>query len=184
MSFASRTLFRLSAPVTVAALVLSGCAGLGAGITSPGASGHVDLDSPAMRSFAVANMTEMERDVRLDTGDREHKPVTPPLFWTGIALGTVGAIGGIAFGVAGFTTKNQLNAAHEAGGGLTVAEHDRLVHNGETYNTLALSFTAAAVVGYALALVAYGVDWNRCGPLAEKKRRCKENRLGRFANGE
>jgi hypothetical protein len=181
MPLASRTLFRLSAPVTVAALVASGCASLGAGITSPGASSHVDLDSPALRSFAVANMTEMERDVRLDTGDREHKPVTPPLFWTGIALGTVGAVGGIAFGVAGFASKNELNNAHNAGGGLTVAEHDRLVRNGDRYNTLAISFTAAAIVGYALALVSYGVDWNRCGPLAEKKRRCKDNRLGRYA---
>ena len=159
------------APVTAVALLVSGCAG----ITSPGASGHVDLDSPAMRQFAVANMTELERDVRLETGTRKNKkPVTPPLFWSGIGLGTIGAVGGIACGVTGFVTKNQLNDAYYDGTGLTVDEQARLVRNGELYNTLAITFSALAVVGYALAIVTYGVDWNRCGPLAEKKRRCQE----------
>jgi hypothetical protein len=173
----SPSLSWISASVTAGALLVSGCVG----ITSPGASSHVDLESPALRQFAVANMTDMERDVRIETGTRKNEKLTPTLFWTGIGAGTVGAIGGIAFGVAGFVTKNQLNDAYYDGSGLTVDEQERLIKNGDTYNTLAITFTALAVVGYALAIVTYGVDWNRCGPLAEKKRRCKELGLGAYA---
>jgi hypothetical protein len=162
------------AAITAATVLVSGCVG----ITTPGTSSHVDLDSPAMRQFAVANMTEMERDVRLETGTREHEPVTPKLFWAGIGLGTIGAVGGVAFGVTGFVTKNQLNDAYNEGSGLTVDERDRMVKNGELYNNLAIGLTALSVLGYALAIVSYGIDWNRCGPLAEKKRRCKELGLG------
>ncbi len=177
----SRSLSWISASVTAGALLVSGCAG----ITSPSAASHVDLDSPAMRRFAVANMTDMERDVRLETGSRKGgKEVTPALFWTGITAGTVGAIGGIAFGAAGYVTKTRLNDAYYDGTGLTGDEHDRLIKNGETFNTLAIAFTALSVVGYALAVVTYGVDWNRCGPLVAKKRRCKELGLGAHANAD
>lgn len=179
MPAASRTWSRLFAPVTAVALLVSGCAG----ITAPGTSSHVDLDAPTMRQFAAANMTDLERDVRLETGARDNKkPVTPALFWSGISVGTIGAVGGIAFGVAGFLTKNELNDAYYDGTGLTVAEQERLVKNGELYNNLAITFSALAVLGYALAIVTYGVDWNRCGPLVEKKRRCKELGLGAYAS--
>lgn len=165
MPVASRSLI---CAVTAAALLVSGCVG----VATPGTTRYVDLDSPAIRHLPVASMTEMERDVRLETGSRKGDKVTPPLFYTGIGLGTIGAVGGIAFGVAGFVTKNQLNDAYEGNSGLTVAEHERLVSNGELYNTLAISFSALAVLGYSLAIVTYGVDWNRCGPLVEKRRTC------------
>jgi len=173
MLAASRSLSPIAA-VTAVALLVSGCVG----IATPGTSSYVDLESPAMRQFAVANMTEMERDVRLETGSREgnDEKVTPALFWTGIGLGTIGAVGGIAFGVTGFVTKNQLNDAYADGSGLTAAEHDRIVKNGELYNTLAISFSALAVLGYSLALITYGVDWNRCGPLVEKRRTCLDRK--------
>ncbi|MFO7567849.1 MAG: hypothetical protein R6X02_34735 [Enhygromyxa sp.] len=169
----------LAAVLTASATALCGCAGL----TAPREVAHVDLDSPAMRDFPVAAMTDMERDVRLETGTRRNQPLTPALFWTGIGVGTLGAVGGITFGVMGFVAKNQLNDAYYDGGGtgLTVAERDRLVNNGELYNGLAIGMTALSVLGYALAIVSYGVDWNRCGPLVEKKRRCKELGLGDYA---
>lgn len=168
MAATSRSLSCIAA-VTAVALLTSGCVG----IASPGTTAYVDLESPAMRQFAVANMTEMERDVRLETGERKKsESVTPALFWTGIGLGTIGAVGGVAFGVTGFVTKNQLNDAYADGTGLTVAEHDRIVKNGDLYNTLAISFSALAVLGYSLALITYGVDWNRCGPVVEKRRHC------------
>lgn len=169
MPAASRSLSCISA-LTAVALLVSGCVG----IESPGTSSYVDLDSPAMRQFPVASMTQMESDVRLETGTRENKDekLTPTLFWTGIGLGTIGAVGGVAFGVTGFVTKNQLEDSYAEGSGLSVDERDRMVKNGELYNTLAISFTALAVLGYALAIVTYGVDWNRCGPVVAKRRHC------------
>ncbi len=176
----SPSLCSLSASLTAGALLVSvaGCAG----ISSPGAASHVDLEAPVMRQFAVANMTDMERDVRIETGSRSNKKqVTPALFWSGIGLGTLGAVGGLGFGVAGYVTKNRLNDGYYDGSGLTVAEQEELIRNGELFNTLALTFTALSVIGYAVAIVAYGVDWNRCGPLAENKRRCRELGLGAHA---
>lgn len=117
----------------------------------------------------------MERDVRLETGSRKSETLTPTLFWSGIAVGTIGAVGGISFGVLGFVTKNELNDAYTQGSGLTVDERDKLVSRGELYNGLTIGLTALSVLGYALAIVTYGVDWNRCGPLVEKKRRCSSS---------
>ena len=153
-------------------LAATGCAALGPGPSSTMAA--VDLDSPQMRQFAVANMTALERDVRIESSDRETNPkLTPALFWTGIILGSVGAAGGFAFGIAGYTTKNKLADGYESGE-LTLDERDQLVDRGEAFNSTAIAMTVAAVIGYATALVAYGVDWNRCGPLVRKneKRRC------------
>jgi hypothetical protein len=163
----------LLAGLTAMVLVSSGCVGLG--LDSSSASSGValiDLERPEMRGFAVASMTDMERDVRLETTDRRREKLTPVLFGTGIVLGTIGAIGGIAFGVAGYANKQQLNSAYEAG--LTMDERDAFVSRGKAFNHLSIGMTTVAVLAYALAIVTYGVDWNRCGPLVakNKRRRC------------
>jgi hypothetical protein len=90
-----------------------------------------------------------------------------------LTVGTIGAVGALSFGVAGFVTKNELKNGY-ADGGLTVEERDGLVNRGNAFNSATMVMTAAAVLGYALAIVTYGVDWNRCGPLVHKARRCKE----------
>jgi hypothetical protein len=161
------------AGLTAMTLVSSGCVGLGTGSASSTVA-LVDLERPEMQGFAVASMTDMERDVRLETTDKRREKLTPALFWTGISLGTVGAVGGIAFGVAGYTTKRQLNDGYAEG--LTVDERDGIISRGKTFNGLAVAMTTVAVLGYALAIVTYGVDWNRCGPLVlkHKKRRCAD----------
>jgi hypothetical protein len=163
----SRSLSCIAA-LTAVALSVSGCAGL----ETPGTMAYVDLESPAMRQFPVASMTDVERDVRLETGTRKNEKLTPALFWTGIATGTVGAVGGITFGVLGFLNKRELNDAYLNNTGLTLAEYTKLSDNGTLYNTLAKTFTAIAALGYALAIVTYGVDWNRCGPLVQRNRHC------------
>lgn len=168
----------LLAGLTASTLVTSGCVGLGSANSAYSASagvGLVDLDRPEMRQFAVASMTDMERDVRLETSDRKGEKLTPALFWTGIGLGTLGAVGGIAFGVAGYVTKRQLSDGYDAGIGLD--DRDALVARGQAFNGVSIAMTTVAVFAYALAIVTYGVDWNRCGPLVAKrneKRRCAD----------
>ena len=165
------TAFR-RATASVAALSLVSSLATGCAAIQPTAVASVDLERPEMRSFAVAQMTELERDVRLDTGSRKGEKLTPALFWSGITMGTIGAVASIGFGVAGFVTNNELKDGYDSGE-LGLAERDDLVRRGDTFNTLAITGAAVAVIGYALALITYGVDWNRCGPLAEKKRKCR-----------
>lgn len=168
---------RLLTGLLATTLVSSGCAGLGSASSTNFASsgvGIVDLDRPEMRQFAVASMTDMERDVRLETGDRGGEKLTPALFWTGIGVGTLGAVGGVAFGVAGYVTKRQVTDGY--GAGITLEERDALVSRGKAFNGVSIAMTTVAVFAYALAIVTYGVDWNRCGPLVakSKKRRCAD----------
>ncbi len=167
-----------SAILTALALTASGCAGLGSGglIGGPQTVG-VDIERPELQQFrAASGLTQIERDARLETTSSEReREVTPPIFWTGIAVGTLGTIGLTGFGIAGTVTKNQLNDIY-AEGGVTEAERDRVRDRGELWNTLTFTSAALMVVGLAAAAVAYGVDWNRCGPLVRntKKRRCAE----------
>ncbi len=171
--FASR--LRCSSLVSgllAAALLCSGCA------ASFGPSANVgfgvDLDRPEMRQFAVASgMTEVERDVRIASGPPDRREVTPVLMWTGIGVGTVAAGASVGFGIAGYVAKNQLADGY-AGGGLNGEQRDDLITKGERRNNLAVATASIAVIGYALAVVSAAVDWNRCGPLAKKKRHCRE----------
>jgi hypothetical protein len=165
----------LLAGLTASTLVSSGCVGLGSAssATSPSAGfGLIDLERPEMRQFPVASMTDMERDVRLETSDRRREKLTPTLFWTGIGLGTLGAVGGVAFGVAGYVAKRQLTDSYDAG--ISLDDRDALVSRGQAFNGVAIAMTTIAVFAYSLAIVTYGVDWNRCGPLVakSKKRGC------------
>jgi hypothetical protein len=162
----------LLAGFTATTLVLGGCASLDLGPSTSFAA--VDLDRPEMRQFPVASMTDMERDLRLETSDRGGEKLTPALFWTGISLGTVGAVGGVAFGVLGYTTKRELIDNYQSG--MSYDDRDTLSQRGKTWNALAVAMTTVSVLGYALAIVTYGVDWNRCGPLVLKneKRRCAD----------
>jgi hypothetical protein len=163
---------RLLTGLTALTLVSSGCAGLGSTSQASAGVGLIDLDRPEMRQFAVASMTDMERDVRLETTDRGSEKLTPALFWTGIGVGTLAAVGGVAFGVAGYVTKRQVTDGYEAG--TTLDDRDALVSRGKALNGVSIAMTTVAVFAYALAIVTYGVDWNRCGPLVakSKKRQC------------
>ncbi|MCA9697520.1 MAG: hypothetical protein KC431_08345 [Myxococcales bacterium] len=146
----------------------TGCAGTS---SMSGNGAGVDLHRPELAQFAVAgSMTTLERDVRIETSDREHEKLTPGLFWAGIGVGSFMAAGAIGFAAAGYATKTKLNDAYQDGS-LTRPERDDLVSKGNLYNDLAVVGVTVAVISYALAIVTYGVDWNRCGPLAQKSKR-------------
>lgn len=167
---------RIPALVTATTLLLSGCAGL---IEAPRIVA-VDLDRPEMREFdVVRSMTTLERDSRIETGSSARaRSITPPLFWSGVAVGSLGAIGTIGFAAAGRVAKDNLNGMYAEGSG-SLEERNQIRSRGETWNALTVTSAVVMAVGYTIALVTYGVDWNRCGVLAEKKRKCKGLGLAR-----
>jgi hypothetical protein len=160
---------RTASLVVALALVAGGCASLAPQRVA------VDISRPELQSFGtVRGLTQLERDARLDTTSNEAKrEPTVPVFWSGIAVGTLGTIGVTGFGIAGNVAKNRLNDVY-ADGGATVDERDRQRNRGELWNTLAITSAALMVVGFAAAAISYTIDWNRCGPLVENKRRCRE----------
>jgi hypothetical protein len=96
------------------------------------------------------------------------------LFWTGIVLTAVGGGGTIAFAAVGEGTEDQLNRAY-GDGSLTRARRSQLEDRGEIMNGLAIGSAALTLVGIALASIAYGVDYTRCGKLAKRRRKpCRQ----------
>jgi hypothetical protein len=159
--------------VTATTLLASGCAGLGFGEPTRVA---VDLGRPEFQHFdVVRSQTSLERDLRLEDGDTRSRAITTPLFWTGVAVGTLGTIGTLGFAVAGRVSKDKLNDMYADDTG-TLVDRNQIRDRGELWNSLAITSGVLMAVGFAVAAVTYGVDWNRCGPLAPKKRQCRNRK--------
>lgn len=106
-----------------------------------------------------------------DQPSARRRPVTPILFYTGVVLATLTGATAIATGAASFGLRRKLDNAYFEGGGLTMAEYDRIDDRGTALGkaTWGLAFLSAGFAG--MALISYAVDWSRCGPLAPKRRR-------------
>ena len=169
-SSALRATFAL---VTATVLLGTGCASL---VAQPRMVA-VDLDRPEMQRFdVVRSMTTMERDARIETGsDKRSREVTPTVFWSGIGIGTLGAIGTVGFAVGGYVQSQRLNDLHAADSG-SIDEREQIRSRGKLFDNLLITSGFVMAIGYTIALVTYAVDWNRCGAMVEhkQKRRCKE----------
>ncbi len=128
-----------------------------------------------------AASTELEREALLDAlpaastdtdagnDDADQKKITPALFWTGIIVGSVGTAVSIGSGIAGEVAENRLNDGYAEG--LSRDRRDRLTKAGDRANALAITGAVLGVVGFGTAIVVYGIDWNRCGPVLRAKGR-------------
>jgi len=157
----------LSRALVVGLVPVVGCASLQPQITQP--------IEPSQTLGAMTETTAFEREGRdpsLDDSAASKRKVTPPLFWTGIAVASLGAVGTIGFGIAGRVAQKKIDDGFDEG--MTRAELDDLESRGETWNTLAITSASIGIAGAVLAMVVYGVDYTRCGPLAPKKRRCAD----------
>jgi hypothetical protein len=144
-----------------------GCTSLQPQITAP------IEPSPTLGAMTKRTAFEREgRDASRDDSATKKRNVTPPLFWTGVAVASLGAVGTVGFGIAGRVTQEKIDDGFNEG--MTRAELDDLESRGETWNTLAITSASIGIAGAVLAMVVYGVDYTRCGPLAPKKRRCAD----------
>ena len=101
--------------------------------------------------------------------DPRWRKASPALFWTGIAVGSLGATFLIGGGITGSATQRQVRGAYDDGA--TKAELDRLIARGEVANDLVIAGSVLALAGYALAVVVAGIDEKRCGAVLRKARR-------------
>jgi hypothetical protein len=106
------------------------------------------------------------RDLELDPRWRK---ASPALFWTGIAVGSLGGAFLIGGGITGSVTQRQVRDAYEDGA--TKADIDRRVARGEVANDFVIAGSVLALAGYALAVVVAGIDEKRCGSVLRKARR-------------
>lgn len=172
------------APAVITALALLAAPGCGATLQHHSTA----FDRPVAASLdrridvpVYAASTELEREALLDAlpaaapegsdeGDSaDQKKLTPALFWTGIIVGSVGTAVSVGSGIAGEVAERRLNDGYSEG--ISRDRRDRLSTAGDRANTLSIAGAVLGVVGFTTAIVVYGVDWNRCGPVLRAKGR-------------
>lgn len=99
------------------------------------------------------------------------------VFWTGVALTALGTAATITTATAGQVTEKRLADAYEDGN-LSLAREDRLTGAGETLNKAAIGSAGVALVGLAMAVISFGLDYTACGKLARRRsqRDCQRRR--------
>lgn len=98
------------------------------------------------------------------------RAVTPILFTIGVVGASLLGAGAFSTGVASYGLRRRLDNSY-FDGGLSYDEYDRINTNGERLSDATWGLGISAFAFAAMALIAYSVDWQRCGPLAPKRRR-------------
>ncbi|GEM_PF-2223680 len=122
-----------------------------------------------LRSFPVYRAdTKLEKDaaIRHPTTKRSKSETA---FLVGVITGTIGVAGVIGFGATGRATENRLRDGYETG--IDRQTESNLQSRGNAMNKLTGAAVGVGLVGYAVSLVAYVIDYNRCGPLTRKNAR-------------
>ena len=106
-----------------------------------------------------------------DTAPPARKRAVTPI------LSTIGVIGAAALGAGAVTTgavsyglRRKIDNAY-FGDGLSYDEYAKLKTRGENLSDATWALSLGAFAFAAMALISYAVDWQRCGPLAPKRRR-------------
>jgi hypothetical protein len=151
------------------------------GCMAPQAS--VPSIAPDLRMGAMAQRTSFEMEPPRtatssgapastdEDGVRKANRRRKALFWTGIAMGSIGGLGVLAFGITGRVMQGKLKSGY-ADGDLTRAQEDRYERVGEISNGVAIGSAIAGIVGFGMAAIVYGVDHARCGDLKPRRAGC------------
>ena len=155
-------------------------------LSSACAAAPLELPAPDRRLASIGNLgTRSSFEIRTlhaapdpaaprDAGKTKvrakRRQATPVLFYLGIVVAALAGGSAIATSAASFGLRRKLDNNYFTDG-FTTEEYGRTVTNGDRLSkaSFGLGFTAAAFAG--MALIAYSVDWSRCGPLAPKRRR-------------
>lgn len=89
------------------------------------------------------------------------------VFWTGIALAAAGGAGVVGLSSAGYVAQQRIDEGYERG--MTRARAQRLQDAGENFNRAAIASAGVALVGIAMAAIAFGLDYTACGKLTRRR---------------
>lgn len=108
---------------------------------------------------------------------RRNQRARTAVFWTGVAVTTLGTAGMISTATAGQVTEKRLTEAYDDGN-LSLAREERLTDAGETLNKAAIGSAGVALIGLAMAVISFGLDYTACGKLARRRsnRDCQRRR--------
>lgn len=102
--------------------------------------------------------------------DTRKRRGTTALFFLGLGVAAIAGASAIGTGVAAAAARRDLDSAYfdEA---LSFDDFNARVDRGERLDRATKGLAALGGIGLATALLSYGIDWIRCGPLAPKRRR-------------
>ncbi|MDC0722046.1 hypothetical protein [Nannocystis bainbridge] len=153
-------------------------------LTTACATTAADLPQPDRRLASIGNLgTRSNFEIRTlyaaqdpspppaeDRAGKRRRPVTPILFYLGISMAVAAGVGTIATSFASYGLRRKLDDGYFEDG-FTYDDYNRTVENGNRLSKASWGLGLTAVAFAAMALIAYSVDWSRCGPLAPKRRR-------------
>lgn len=108
-------------------------------------------------------------------------PASVPVFWTAVITSAVASVAAIGLGIAGERQERQLEEGYRAR--LSERDADDHAARGRRANRWAGVSLGVAAASAAVALVTWGHDFSRCGPLAPARRDCTSSHEPAVATG-
>lgn len=154
-------------------------------LSSACAAAPLELPAPDHRLAAIGNLGARSNfEIRTLYAVQEAAPppsdappksakrrqATPVLFYLGIVVAALAGGSAIGTSVASYGLRRKLDDNY-FNDGFTYDEYNRTVETGDRLSKASWGLGFTAVGFAAMALIAYSVDWSRCGPLAPKRRR-------------
>lgn len=148
-------------------------------------SAQVELPAPDRRLASIGNLgTHSNFEIRTLYAVQDPAPAPPPrdqprarkraatpiLFYLGVTMAALAGGGAIGTAAASYGLRRKLDDNYFENG-FDYDEYNRTVERGDRLSKAAWGLGITAVGFAAMALIAYSVDWARCGPLAPKRRR-------------
>lgn len=108
---------------------------------------------------------------RLDNDKDQQRRLA--LFWSGVGILAAGLVSTAAFMTTGQVVEARLDEGYDEGG-LSRDREQRLRRMGTVSNQAAIVSGGVSVIGLALLLAGYGLDYSVCGKLAKRRKKCRK----------
>jgi hypothetical protein len=121
-----------------------------------------------LRAFSSDELTTGDADKLDDDKDQRRRTA---LFWSGVAILAVFAGTTAGMMATGQIVENRLNDGYDAA--LSRDREQRLRDTGKVTNQVAIVTGGISLLGLALLLAGYGLDYSVCGKMAKRRKKCR-----------